>query len=107
MPEIGQNSRHHIIAQKIRKSGIGEVHRANSRRLHNDLRFETKTPLQGGLHESVRDYYGDFSAACFRGSLVTPDFSGADNSQHHCDTDVDERSGMHRHRRLGNLAVVR
>jgi hypothetical protein len=67
--------------------------------------FEIITPSQGGRHESICDCHRNFSAPCFSGASVPPDFSGASNDQHFRCTDVDERGGLHRDSRFGNLAV--
>jgi hypothetical protein len=57
------------------------------------------------FHETIHDYRDDLSFACGRGSSIAPCFSGANNGQHRCDTDVGERVRVPDHRRAGNLAV--
>jgi hypothetical protein len=60
---------------------------------------------QGGFFESIRECHCDFSVACFGGSSIALDFSGANSGEHCCDTNVDERAGLYSYRCTGNLAV--
>ena len=58
-------------------------------------------------YETGNNHHGDISAYCFNNAFAAPRFAGECYNQSFCGADVDERPGVHRYSRPGNLALER